>query len=86
MTAAFPLNGRGQINLPPLMSANGTGPLLPPPPASCRSESKPRFKYLRMHVMQVASLRKITLLLEVCNPGSRQQTTKKPDTFLSLEV
>ncbi|KAK2882928.1 hypothetical protein Q8A73_021861 [Channa argus] len=31
MTAAFPPNGRGQINLPVLMSANGTGPLLPPP-------------------------------------------------------
>ncbi len=31
MTAAFPPNGRGQINLPVLMSANGKGPLLPPP-------------------------------------------------------
>lgn len=31
MTAAFPPNGRGQINLSVLMSANGTGPLLPPP-------------------------------------------------------
>lgn len=31
MTAAFPPNGRGQINLPLLMSANGTGTLLPPP-------------------------------------------------------
>lgn len=31
MTAALPPNGRGQINLPLLMSANGTGPLLPPP-------------------------------------------------------
>lgn len=30
MTAAFPPNGRGQINLPLLMSANGTGTLLPP--------------------------------------------------------
>lgn len=31
MTAAFPPNGRGQINLPVLMSVNGTGPLLQPP-------------------------------------------------------
>lgn len=31
MTTAFPPNGRGQINLPVLMSVNGTGPLLPPP-------------------------------------------------------
>lgn len=31
MTAVFPPNGRGQINLPALMSANGTGPLVPPP-------------------------------------------------------
>lgn len=31
MMAAFPPNGRGQINLSVLMSANGTGPLLPPP-------------------------------------------------------
>lgn len=29
MTAAFPPNGRGQINLPVLMSANGTGLFLP---------------------------------------------------------
>lgn len=31
--AAFTPNGRGQINLPPLMSANGTG--ASPPPCTC---------------------------------------------------
>lgn len=41
-TAAFPPNGRGQINLPLLMSANGSGPFLPPPPSTCRSEHEPR--------------------------------------------
>lgn len=40
MTAAFPPNGKGQINLPVLMSANGTGPLLPPPCGECRWRSE----------------------------------------------
>lgn len=63
-TAAFPPNGRGQINLPLLMSANGTGPFLPPPPSACRSEREPRPAFLMMD-----SARRVQK--KACSLGSR---------------
>lgn len=65
MAAAFPPNGRGQINLPVLMSANGTGTILSAPGPQGGGRSMPRMLTLQLLEFQVKIIQRNSLFKNI---------------------